>query len=480
MLILGFWFLQQVLFGYFDLVGPGGAAAASRTSPTSAASSSGCSRSGCSPTSASGAGSCRPAACGPERPCATAVLVHGARLHRPARLPDAVRAVLERARRARGRRRCWCSACSGAACSAPLGTRRDALPAPPGRPQATAVLAAAARAARGRAGAVAAAVFALPRPRRAGARAPGRRAPAHARRGGTDRSAAPLGGGGTAPTPLAVRLEDPRDSRARALQAPAALGPALRPRHGPRAVAARPDARAADRVADEDDDRAASSPTGCRAARASGSPRRRCTTRARASGCCRAASGSASRRCSTACCCRRATTRRSRLAQRAAGGSVRRFVALMNARARAHGPDAARATRRRAASSTRGNHSCAGDLAALGAGGAARAAAGADRRAARRPCCPSRSRAASSTSTTTTRSCGTGYRGTTGLKTGYTEAAGRCLVATARRGTVRLGVVLLHSPDPGRQAMRLLDRGLRAPAAELAGGPNAVRAVRWR
>lgn len=55
-----------------------------------------------------------------------------------------------------------------------------------------------------------------------------------------------------------------------------------------------------------------------------------------------------------------------------------------------------------------------------------------------------------------------GYRGATGLKTGYTRAAGRCLVATARRGQVRLGVVLLDSPDPGRQAMQLLDRGFRA------------------
>ena len=52
-----------------------------------------------------------------------------------------------------------------------------------------------------------------------------------------------------------------------------------------------------------------------------------------------------------------------------------------------------------------------------------------------------------------------GYRGTTGLKTGYTEAAGLCLVATARRHGRRLGVVLLHSPDPGGQAKRLLDRG---------------------
>jgi D-alanyl-D-alanine carboxypeptidase len=51
------------------------------------------------------------------------------------------------------------------------------------------------------------------------------------------------------------------------------------------------------------------------------------------------------------------------------------------------------------------------------------------------------------------------YPGVTGLKTGYTQAAGRCLVATAERRGVRLGVVLLHSPDPGTQASYLLNRG---------------------
>ncbi len=51
------------------------------------------------------------------------------------------------------------------------------------------------------------------------------------------------------------------------------------------------------------------------------------------------------------------------------------------------------------------------------------------------------------------------YPGLTGLKTGYTLAAGRCLVATAARDGVRLGVVLLHSPDPGTQASYLLNRG---------------------
>jgi serine-type D-Ala-D-Ala carboxypeptidase (penicillin-binding protein 5/6) len=51
------------------------------------------------------------------------------------------------------------------------------------------------------------------------------------------------------------------------------------------------------------------------------------------------------------------------------------------------------------------------------------------------------------------------YPGTTGMKTGYTEEAGKCLVATAERDGVRLGVVLLHSPEPGTQAAYLLNRG---------------------
>ena len=50
-----------------------------------------------------------------------------------------------------------------------------------------------------------------------------------------------------------------------------------------------------------------------------------------------------------------------------------------------------------------------------------------------------------------------GYPGVTGLKTGYTIASGRCLVATAERHGVRLGVVLLHSTEPANQARRLLD-----------------------
>ncbi len=52
-----------------------------------------------------------------------------------------------------------------------------------------------------------------------------------------------------------------------------------------------------------------------------------------------------------------------------------------------------------------------------------------------------------------------GYPGVTGMKTGYTLAAGKCLVATAERHGVRLGVVLLNSPNPAIEASDLLNHG---------------------
>jgi serine-type D-Ala-D-Ala carboxypeptidase (penicillin-binding protein 5/6) len=58
-----------------------------------------------------------------------------------------------------------------------------------------------------------------------------------------------------------------------------------------------------------------------------------------------------------------------------------------------------------------------------------------------------------------------GFRGVTGIKTGYTDRAGRCLVASAKRGKLRLGVVLLNSPDPGTQARKLLERGFKLASA---------------
>jgi serine-type D-Ala-D-Ala carboxypeptidase (penicillin-binding protein 5/6) len=148
------------------------------------------------------------------------------------------------------------------------------------------------------------------------------------------------------------------------------------------------------------------------------------------------------------------------LAQRAAGGSVRRFVRLMNQRARAMGLTC---TRFSTPSGIRdaGNHSCAGDLAAL-----ARAVLRTPRLARivrrRSAILPFPIKGGKLYLFNTNPLLRARYRGTTGVKTGYTVAAGRCLVATVQRGTTRLGVVLLHSRDPGRQARRLLDRGFRA------------------
>jgi serine-type D-Ala-D-Ala carboxypeptidase (penicillin-binding protein 5/6) len=57
---------------------------------------------------------------------------------------------------------------------------------------------------------------------------------------------------------------------------------------------------------------------------------------------------------------------------------------------------------------------------------------------------------------------GAGVPGITGVKTGYTDAAGRCYVTTARHGGRHLGVVLLHSPNPLDQVPALLRAGFNA------------------
>jgi D-alanyl-D-alanine carboxypeptidase len=148
------------------------------------------------------------------------------------------------------------------------------------------------------------------------------------------------------------------------------------------------------------------------------------------------------------------------LAQRAAGGSVNRFVRYMNEKAKSLGLVC---TRFASPSGfvDKGNHSCAADLGAL-----ARAVLREPRLARivrrRQAVLPFPIKGGRIWLYNNNPLLRQGYPGTTGLKTGYTDAAGRCLVATARRGSIRLGVVLLDSPDPGKQAMQLLDRGFAA------------------
>jgi D-alanyl-D-alanine carboxypeptidase (penicillin-binding protein 5/6) len=55
------------------------------------------------------------------------------------------------------------------------------------------------------------------------------------------------------------------------------------------------------------------------------------------------------------------------------------------------------------------------------------------------------------------------YDGVLGLKTGYTQAAGNCLVALAERNGVRVLVVLLNAPNRWWNAVGLLNHAFEAP-----------------
>jgi serine-type D-Ala-D-Ala carboxypeptidase (penicillin-binding protein 5/6) len=143
------------------------------------------------------------------------------------------------------------------------------------------------------------------------------------------------------------------------------------------------------------------------------------------------------------------------LAQRVSG-TVERFVARMNEEAR----DLGLACTRFSSPSgyvDAGNHSCATDLAAL-----ARAVLDQPRLARivkrRRAVLPFPIKGGRIYLFNNNPLLRRGYPGTIGVKTGYTVAAGRCLVAATQRKGRRLGVVLLHSPDPGKQATQLLNR----------------------
>jgi D-alanyl-D-alanine carboxypeptidase len=150
------------------------------------------------------------------------------------------------------------------------------------------------------------------------------------------------------------------------------------------------------------------------------------------------------------------------LAQRAAGGSVGRFVRYMNEKAESLGLVCTHFSTP-SGFEDKENHSCAADLAAIGRAvlREPRLARIVKRREAVLPFPIKGGRLYLYNHNPLLRQ---GYPGTTGLKTGYTVAAGRCLVATARRGPVKLGVVLLDSPNPGKQATQLLDRGFKASA----------------
>jgi serine-type D-Ala-D-Ala carboxypeptidase (penicillin-binding protein 5/6) len=144
------------------------------------------------------------------------------------------------------------------------------------------------------------------------------------------------------------------------------------------------------------------------------------------------------------------------LAQRMSG-TVARFVVRMNDEARRLGLECTRFSSPDGFEDA-GNHSCAVDLAAL-----ARAVLDQPRLARivrrRRAVLPFPIKGGRLYLFNNNPLLRTGYPGAIGIKTGYTDAAGRCLVAAAQRNGRRLGVVLLHSPDPGKQARQLLDRG---------------------
>jgi D-alanyl-D-alanine carboxypeptidase (penicillin-binding protein 5/6) len=140
------------------------------------------------------------------------------------------------------------------------------------------------------------------------------------------------------------------------------------------------------------------------------------------------------------------------------GGSVSGFARLMNERARVLGLTCSRFVSAHGAEPA--NRSCAADLAAM------TRLAMSERRIAhivRIPytAIPAAVRGKRLYLSTTNPLLAAGYRGTIGLKTGYTTEAGRCLIAVVRRGTRTLAAVLLDSPNPGEQAKQLLEKAFR-------------------
>lgn len=141
-------------------------------------------------------------------------------------------------------------------------------------------------------------------------------------------------------------------------------------------------------------------------------------------------------------------------------GSVKRFVARMNAEADRLGLDCTHFTTPHGLEDE-GNYSCPRDLAELARADLANARIAAIARSDRESI-PFPIPGGALELYNNNPFIRAGDPTITGLKTGYTQAAGRCYVTTARRDGRHLGVVLLDSPDPLTQVPKLLALGAAA------------------
>ena len=139
-------------------------------------------------------------------------------------------------------------------------------------------------------------------------------------------------------------------------------------------------------------------------------------------------------------------------------GRNRKFVKLMNARARTMGLGCTHYASADGIEDS--NRSCPADLAAL-----ARVAMDKPRiaRIVRKPSAKVRFpiKTGYLYVNTTNPLLHDGFPGTIGLKTGSTDKAGHCFVGVVRRGRRTLGVVLLHSPNPLSQSEKLFTAGFK-------------------
>lgn len=150
------------------------------------------------------------------------------------------------------------------------------------------------------------------------------------------------------------------------------------------------------------------------------------------------------------------------LARQAGDGSIPRFVRMMNARAKRMGLPCTHYTSP-SGLIDRNNHSCAADLAVL-----ARAVLDNPRLAPivgrRQAVLPFPIKGGKLYLYNHNPLLKENYPGVIGVKTGYTDAAGKTFVAAVKHKGHRYGVVLLHSPDIRKQAEQLLQRAYEVDA----------------